>query len=529
MDVLIVVVSVLLLLASAIAIALLAVRYWRGYRGLYSCLRIKASTKAAILRDMDDAERSSSEDEDFSSEDGSSRDEEFGARHGHPLRPNDSFDRLPVSAMTAAPAGSPSLETQQERQEQQKQQKQQQFLLQLPVELWLEVLKAAGPAHHHLVSALRESCRAMRRHLHGVAFWQCLSRQAFPSWAQWMVAVGWETPNGPIASETMVNSRAWQSRYAMCSRDRLLLRAAARQVTLTPPHGGGVVVPVTSYANGTGAGESDDAGAVRTDHGLDDGSGSGSDRGEGRSIEPADGGRESDDVERGESSGRGDGGASTASLARKAEPTAAAVADGGGAAALGGVLFEGGAHVCMRGFHVAELPSLSSSWAGRGPTQAQVAKALMRKHQRRIDTLLSSVAQSSHAQRRLVPVWKRVALAELPGLACALFGGPLSSSSTGAADPLAPPSFSAAPPSSAPTATSIVDVWFHRLHRIYALLAGGGAGTPECWVAHLAKGELRTPEGIGEAASRTSCWMMVVATKRHAVWLDYLHMQAEGW
>ena len=84
-------------------------------------------------------------------------------------------------AFTGDAAGRQQWELQQQKQ---KQQKQQQFLFRRA----LARRPAASPAHRHLVSALRESCRAMRRHLHGVAFWQCLSRQAFPSWAQWMVA-----------------------------------------------------------------------------------------------------------------------------------------------------------------------------------------------------------------------------------------------------------------------------------------------------------------------------------------------------
>ena len=57
---------------------------------------------------------------------------------------------------------------------------------------------------------------------------------------------------------------------------------------------------------------------------------------------------------------------------------------------------------------------LAASWGGRGPTQSQVAKALMRQQQARVDWLLSVVAHSCRAQRRLVPVWQRVRPDEWP-------------------------------------------------------------------------------------------------------------------
>jgi len=46
------------------------------------------------------------------------------------------------------------------------------------------------------------------------------------------------------------------------------------------------------------------------------------------------------------------------------------------------------------------------------------------------------------------------------------------------------------------------------------------------WVAHLAKSER---SGGGRGPAETSCWMLVIATERHACWLDYLvHIWPEG-
>ena len=46
------------------------------------------------------------------------------------------------------------------------------------------------------------------------------------------------------------------------------------------------------------------------------------------------------------------------------------------------------------------------------------------------------------------------------------------------------------------------------------------AGAPECWVAHLAKGGVHGP-------FQTTSWLLVLATTRHAVWLDYIHVRTE--
>ena len=65
--------------------------------------------------------------------------------------------------------------------------------------------------------------------------------------------------------------------------------------------------------------------------------------------------------------------------------------------------------------------------------------------------------------------------------------------------------------------------------------ASGSAGAPECWVAHLAKGGVML-RALGAESSTTvradlSCWMLVLTTARHALWIDFhddLLLNGEG-
>ena len=165
-------------------------------------------------------------------------------------------------------------------------------------------------------------------------------------------------------------------------------------------------------------------------------------------------------------------------------------------------------HYSIRCYHTAELPSLAPSWGGRGPSQSQVAKALMRRQQARVDWLLSAVAHSCRAQRRLVPVWQRVRPEDwiLP-----TSHDRVSSTCTQA------------------SAASSASSESRRMRQLCALLSRGGAGPPECWLAHLARGEPRPASGAGtglreDGAARTTCWMLVLCTTRHAVWIDFLEV-----
>ena len=478
----------------------------------------------------------------------------------------------------------------------------------LPSELWLEVLASTAPHHHQAVSALRGSCRVMRRHLHGAAFWQAMCKQSFAEWGPWMAAVGWEDcglgngggsgGGGRQIGSASVASRAWHHRYVTCCRDRLLLRAAARQITHAPPPSslagafGKLGSPATPTSSSTSpaasssacsglapglappAGPPSLASPAAAAHSSSSSASNascfapssadsvGDDIGGGlRGVEPMplqmvstdralDGG-DGMDEENGylDEQARGLGSASIAtgavslsgvwadgfSSARDADYAGGGGGGGGG----GGVAGGGGGFLSMRGYHVAELPALRASWGGRGPSQSQVAKALMRRQQGRVDSLLSAVAQSSRLQRRLVPVWRRARADELPQLApssaCAHLphgacpcevsaaaaasaapGGGLSGGAPGGARGSL---LAAAPPPDS--------CWLARIQRLYALLASGGAGPPECWVAHLAKGELLADP---DAPSRTTCWMLVLCSTRHAVWVDYMHTQhTEQW
>ena len=406
-----------------------------------------------------------------------------------------------------------------------------QLFLQLPTEMWLEVLLGTAPFHHHAVSGLRESCHSLRRHLDGTGFWQSLCKQSFAGWAPWMAAVGWEDgfsgPHSGLSARKglwgggSVASRAWQRRYVTCCRDEILLRAAARQVALTqtplpaelqqPPASSDAMPPSPAAAAAAGAStpslggppispyaapaarlaeapsalapshafltpvpSSTGVSFAADPHGLSElGLLMGSRHGQAAwDASPSCGGRQ---VHGQNSSSSG----------------TSIHSERGVTGMLSGSL-------TMRGFHVAELESLRSSWGGRGPSQSRVAKALMKRQQARVDTLLAAISESSHAQRRLVPVWKRVLPEDFAGVM------------QGRGDAHA-------------------HAWFPRLQRLYGLIAGGGAGPPECWVAHLARGEVRMVDPDPEGAARMTSWMLVLCTTRHAVWVDYLHFQRCRW
>ena len=69
------------------------------------------------------------------------------------------------------------------------------------------------------------------------------------------------------------------------------------------------------------------------------------------------------------------------------------------------------------------------------------------------------------------------------------------------------------------------------MRELHDMLGDGSAGPPECWIAHLARGTVAHEPGVEgggyhngawETTSRTTCWMLVITTARHAVWVDYL-------
>ena len=69
----------------------------------------------------------------------------------------------------------------------------------------------------------------------------------------------------------------------------------------------------------------------------------------------------------------------------------------------------------------------------------------------------------------------------------------------------------------------------------HTILASADAGQPECWVAHLAKGGVMRALGArsglhggGSVRAATSCWMLVLTTTRHAVWIDYHDDEGEA-
>ena len=458
-------------------------------------------------------------------------------------------------------------------------------LLHLPTELWLEVVLHTGPLRHAgAVAALRASCRALRRLLDGAAFWQSLCCQAFASWSPWMVAIGWSSPltsreassaatssaaaaigsssssssaaaARPLSSssrgQSVIEKRAWHARYVSCSRDQLLLRAAARQVLgaslpiqqLTVLHGAAsrhemlratdaareVVVGApsarlavaskqTATAAAAAAAAAADAGLSKmrhvcraTWHHAIDGS-------DGLLCSTFDGVAHI----KGEGNGGSDDGVH---ISVPTSPVREGAAVAGGEA----MMSSGSGHLSLWGYHAAELPSLRALWGGRGPTPTQVAKALMRRQQWRVDSLSSRVAQSCRSQRRLVPVWRRVRPDELPDLegGAADAGGPHRATRT--ADALAE---AVAPASTAAEAESGGVRWQGRMQQLHGLLASGGAGSPECWVAHLAKGSgvvMRALGALDVGRADSSCWMLVLTTTRHAVWVDFHDDVHDGW
>ena len=613
--------TIVILAAIVLLVLLVAASYYRhahGYRAMsLTCHRFRyRSRKAAMLASMDDAE-SDSDDEEAG--------ELSPVPSGHFSRNASASDFVQnggaAAEVVAAGKGSA-------------------LLLQLPTELWLEVLGSTGPYHHHVVCALRESCHAMRRHLQGTPFWYCLCKQAFAPWEAWMSAIGWDDygacagaggsslcmssgpgagagagagrnggsncgsngsaigrSEGPVACAvsagaglgagiktasrvsgpgalSSVTSRAWQHRYVSCCRDRLLLRAAARQIAsassgdpspigpppaptppraplppasahppllgstspppaatlaaavasapgtppaagLSPPNAAAVgcrpaAAPGAMHHPGVGVGGALisggwEAGARECGYNGDRGyngecgyNGEGDEGGEG---------------------GEGGEGFAYASVFTGAvglgRAEAAGCSEGGGGR---------GGFLSMRGYHVAELPALRPHWGGRGPTQSQMAKALMRRQQGRVDWLLSAVAQSSRTQRRLVPVWKRVHVDDLPGIAPLAFapmGTAAWRSPLGAAAAMGTTRRSLGGTAEEDSAND----WLARMRRLHALLASGGAGAPECWVALLAKGDLSEDP---EAPSRTTCWMLVLCSTRHAVWVDYMFSHGVG-
>lgn len=194
-----------------------------------------------------------------------------------------------------------------------------------------------------------------------------------------------------------------------------------------------------------------------------------------------------------------------------------------------------GGHVSFWGFHTAELPSLRAVWGGRGPTPTQVARALMRRQQWRIDALSARVARSCRTQRRLVPVWRRVTVDELPDFAPSAYDASDAETERAAAV-AAGMGIGGMDTTGSHAAQGGRRRWRGRLQQMHSMLAGGSAGQPECWVAHLAKGASMTrtlemrqfaSSAWGSAVARTeedtSCWMLVLTTTRHAIWVDFFN------
>ena len=180
--------TIVILAAIVLLVLLVAASYYRhahGYRAMsLTCHRFRyRSRKAAMLASMDDAE-SDSDDEEAG--------ELSPVPSGHFSRNASASDFVhnggAAAEVVAAGKGSA-------------------LLLQLPTELWLEVLGSTGPYHHHVVCALRESCHAMRRHLQGTPFWYCLCKQAFAPWEAWMSAIGWDDYGACAADPARVPAR----------------------------------------------------------------------------------------------------------------------------------------------------------------------------------------------------------------------------------------------------------------------------------------------------------------------------------
>ena len=416
----------------------------------------------------------------------------------------------------------------------------------LPAELWLDIVILTGPLQHaRAVTALRTSCRSMRRVLDGAPFWQALCTQAFEPWSSWMTAMGWiglerPAPSGggdagpttkPSRGQSVVERRAWQARYVSCGRDQLLLRAAARQLF-------SAAGPIEHYSVLNGPSIDDDDGKCRVG-GCRSAvvptacSSSAAAADEGAARAPARAGSLLPHVGRarwadGSTDGDEGNGHAYGRAARDADHDVDSLREGkalpppdeeddNSLHECVGVLLEAGGHLSLWGYHVAELPALRALWGGKGATATQVAKALMRRQQWRVDSLSSRVAQSCHSQRRLVPMWQRVRPDEMrPDGARSghLHAGHAAGHAAGGDEH-----------ADGATDGGCNGRWEWQLHRLHALLATGRAGQPECWVAHLAKGGL-----LSSRRAASSCWMLVLTTTRHAVWIDFFgHDATPDW
>ena len=538
------VVLVVLSIAFCLVAAFFCFNVWynhvHGYSILSATMRRFRKNKSALITAVVEEEDSDSGDDDGHEHDIFFTDD---TARNQTMTPSTSSASLAGGPVHHHPPPSPSSPTAVD-------------LLRLPTDLWLEVLqKTGGPLQHtQAVAALRASCRAMKGHLDGVVFWQSICRQAFAPWGPWMAAIGWTATTttggvppsssssacantttgggggGPCSSTVAeintssrkIEKRAWHQRYIRLCRDLSLLHAALNQIRaarLLPPSSSKehhTHARVSSAPSATALMEESDG---EDDESMDV---------DARAPSATMNAPSASDVVDEENvyvqprhirSGQHLHHRPTSRLRDEEdwvddEGDVAPVASGwwnhqGGDEAACGVHISVpcstlGRHMAGRlslwGYHTAEIPSLKAVWGGRGPTPTQVAKALMRKQQWRVDALTSRVAQSCRSQRRLVPVWRRVRPDELP---CVESG----------AERAAP----------------------HDMQTLHSLLASGSAGAPECWVAHLAKGGVML-RALGAESSTTvradlSCWMLVLTTARHALWIDFhddLLLNGEG-
>ena len=451
------------------------------------------------------------------------------------------------------------------------------LLCAVPPELWVDVLGAAGP---HAVRALRVTCRQMHSHLDGACFWQTLCKRVFAPWAVALqpTSLGWELaarPGGSFFSAPQHNlGRAWRLRYLTCCRDHHTLRQAASHVGYRPPPPPSPVArrrppvppppppPPESFADGatangssvdeteegsrpTAAGSSAAASCVAID--LESSGGLPSDETDDEAVGRGGGGDEASEAaglaaaaSRSEleleieisPTELGELGRSTGSL-----HTASLHTIGDEPSTISSYL----PHLLLMACHAAELPSLRQSWGGKGPSAAQVARALMREQQPRIEALVALVARSCRTQRRLVPAWRRARVDELPEISPEIplpdgsggsgGGGGGSGGSGGGEDEDEDEDGDRGRIGSGAGGRCAMRTG--RVRQLLNLLAHAGAGPPECWVAHLAKGggQGAGTDGLlpSTAVARTTCWMLVVSTSRHAVWLDFLMLRQEGW
>ena len=451
------------------------------------------------------------------------------------------------------------------------------LLCAVPPELWVDVLCAAGP---HAVRALRVTCRQMHSHLDGACFWQSLCKRVFAPWAVALqpTSLGWELaarPGGSFFSAPQHNlGRAWRLRYLTCCRDHHTLRQAASHVGYRPPPPPAPVArrrppapppppPPDAFADGAAAnGSSGDETTDETEEGpRPTAAGSGAAASCVAIDLESSGGLPSDETED-EAVGRGGGGDEASEVAALAAAASRSVLDleisisptelaelGASTASLHtmaslhtigdepSTISSYLPHLLLMACHAAELPSLRQSWGGRGPSAAQVARALMREQQPRIETLVALVARSCRTQRRLVPVWRRARVDELPEIPLPDgSGGGGSGGSGGGEDEDEDEDGGSGRIGSGrigSCAGGRCATRSGRVRQLLSLLAHAGAGPPECWVAHLAKGGGQGAGADGllpsTAVARTTCWMLVVSTSRHAVWLDFLMLRQEGW